>query len=56
MSVCYVLSDSFYEKLVKDVDRGEVSEIIGTLKKRKQTADTAGEILEQKTLQGTRRV
>lgn len=56
MSVCYVLSDQFYDRLVKKLDPGDAREIIDNLEAQKRRADAADAILERKTLQGTSRV
>ncbi|USZ66673.1 hypothetical protein NGM10_07925 [Halorussus salilacus] len=56
MGVCYVLSDAFYEKLVKRIDPREASELVDGLEARKRNADEAEEILESKTLRGTKHV
>lgn len=56
MGICYVLSESFYERLEKDVDPGEARRIIETLENRKQTATSAERIRERKTYRGTKHV
>lgn len=56
MGVCYVLSESFCERLVKEIDAGEARQIVEILEDRKQKATTGEEILERKTYRGTKRV
>ncbi|WP_132059137.1 hypothetical protein [Halorussus amylolyticus] len=56
MAVSYVLSDPFYEKLVKDVDPGNAREVVSVLESRKREASEANEILERKTFRGTKHV
>lgn len=56
MGICYVLSESFYESVEKDVDPGEARRIIDALQRRKEAATHPDEILERKTYRGTKHV
>jgi hypothetical protein len=56
MGICYVLSDSFRDDLVKNIDHGQSRRIIDSLETRKRNATTAEAILERKTYRGTKHV
>lgn len=56
MALCYVLSESFYDELVKALDPGEAREIVERLEDQRRTANRGEEILERKTYRGTKHV